>query len=118
MRGQPGAAGLLIAATECVRLIRPPMRILCRSGVKFVAITSNDQRVVGADPVRDDDKADGSDSRVVDPVIDQAACNGNTKRQLREAGGQVLAGKPLCVLEFTIVENNVNRCRLGDEAEH
>jgi len=56
------------------------MRVLCWPGVKLVAIAGDDKRVVDADPVCDDDEADDSGSRVIDPVIHQASCNGDPKR--------------------------------------
>ena len=56
------------------------MRILCWPGVKLIAIAGDDKRVVGADPVRDDDEADGSGSRVSNPVINQASSDGDPKR--------------------------------------
>ena len=47
------------------------MCILSWSRMKLVAIAGNDQRVIGADPVRNDKQADDSGSGVFDPVINQ-----------------------------------------------
>ena len=72
MQCQPGAPGLLVATAQYVRYVGPPVRVLRWSCVKLVAIAGDDQRVIGADPVRDDDQADSLDSGILDPVIDQS----------------------------------------------
>ena len=118
MQRQPGATRLLVSATQYVRHIGPPVRILCWTGVKLIAIACDDKRVVGADPVRDDDEADGSDSRVFDPVINQASCDGDPKRQLRKSRAQLLTRKPLRVFKFAVVQDDFCRRRCCDESEH
>ena len=80
MQRQPGAPGLLVATAQYVRHVRPPMRVLRWSRVKLVAIAGDDQRIIGADPMRDDDQADGLDSGILDPVIDQSSRNRDAKR--------------------------------------
>ncbi len=104
MNCQPRATGLPIASAQCVRAIGPPIGVLCRPRVKFITIAGNDQRVLGADPMCDDEQADSSASRFLDPVIDESPRDRYVKGQLGEIGAQFLTRKPTRVFKFAVVE--------------
>ena len=107
MHCKPRATGLPIASTQRVRAIGPPIGVLCRPRVKFITIASNDQRVLGADPMCDDEQADSSVSRFFDPVIDESPRDRYVKGQLGKIGAQFLTRKPACVFKLAVVEDDL-----------
>ena len=123
MHGEPCATGLQVAATEYSRMIGPPMRGFGRPRMEFIAITGNDQRKLRVHLVCERDQThDQPLSSIIDvhlqPVVDESARDRNSEWQLGKSGAQLLARKPLHVLQLSIIQYNVRRRCLGNEAEH
>ena len=107
MHSQPRPTGLPIASAQRVRAIGPPIGVLCRPRVKFITISGNDQRELGADSMCDDEQADSSASRFFDPVIDKSSRDRYVKGQLGKIGAQFLTRKPTRIFKFAVVEDYV-----------